>query len=133
MMQALGIAVAAGIGGLIISVFIDRVWTPFWARRTVEKLLKSTAKHDSRALENPKYGSVLGDGDYLKIKNGKGDSSELRWTDVEEVHAFKKDLFSTDLICLAFKRSGREEYYQIHEEMAGYRDLLELRPSLLPK
>ncbi len=132
-MNALIIAVVAGIVLLLASLFIDRVLIPFHARRSVEKILKSKAKHDPRALEDPKYGTVIGDADWLKIRSGKGDSSELRWSDVEEVHAYKRDLFTTDLICLAFKKSGREEYYEIHEEMAGYHDLLEALPSRLPE
>src|SRR5437870_3687615 len=132
-MNALSIAVVAGTVLLLVSVFIDRVLIPFQARRSVAKILKSKVKHDPRALENPKYGSVVGDADCLRIRGGKGDPSELRWSEVEEVHAFKKDLFTTDLVCLAFKKSGREEYYQIHEEMAGYHDLLEVLPSRLPK
>ncbi len=132
-MNALGIAVATGIGLLLVSVFIDRVLIPFRGRRGVEKLLKSKAKHDPRALEKPEYGSVVGDTNCLRIRSGKGDSSELRWSEVEEVHAYKRDLLATDLICLAFKRSGKEEYYEIHEEMAGYHDLLRVLPSRLPE
>ena len=131
-MNALIIAVVAGILVLIVSVFIDRVWVPFQARRSVEKILKSGTKSDPRALEDPKYGSVAGEADCLRVVSSKGDSSELRWSEVEEVHAYKRDLFTTDLICLAFKRSGREEYYEIHEEMAGYHDLLEIVPRHLP-
>ncbi|SRR6266566_2540607 len=132
-MNALVIVVVAGIVLLLVSVFIDRVLVPFQARRSVEKILKSKAKHDPRALENPKCGSVVGDTDCLRLRSDKGDSSELRWSEIEEVHAYKRDLFTTDLICIAFKKSGSEEYYEIHEEMAGYRDLLEVLPSRLPK
>jgi len=132
-MNALGIAVVAGIILVLVSVFIDRVVIPFQTRRSVEKILKSKTKHDPRALEDPKYGRVVGDADRLKVTRSKGDSSELRWSEVEEVHAYKRDLFTTDLICLAFKRSGKEEYYEIHEEMAGYHDLLEVLQSRLPK
>src|SRR5438128_11457241 len=107
-MNALVIAVIAGIVLFLVSVFIDRVLVPFQARRSVEKILKSKAKHDPRALEDSKYGSVVGDTDCLKVRSSKGDSSELRWSEVEEVHAYKRDHFTTDLICLAFKKSGRE-------------------------
>ncbi len=128
-MNALVIAVVVSVGVLLLTVFIDRVLIPFRARRTVEKLLKSKTQHDPRTLENPKYGTVAGGVECLRITSGKGDASELRWSEVEEVHAYKRDLFTTDLICLAFKKSGREEYYQIHEEMAGYHDLLEILQS----
>jgi hypothetical protein len=131
-MNALLIAVVAGIVLLVAFAFIDRVWVPFQARKNVEKILKGRAKHDPRALEDPKYGRVSSDADFLRITNSQG-SSELRWCDVEEVHAYKLDLFATDLICLAFKKSGPEKYYEIHEEMAGYHDLLEVIPGHLPK
>ena len=31
------------------------------------------------------------------------------------------------------KKCGREQYYEIHEEMAGYHDLLKVLPNRLPK
>lgn len=131
-MSAIVIAVLAAICVLLLSVFIDRVLIPFQARRTVEKLLKSKTQHDPRALEDPKYGTVAGEVDCLTITSSKGNVAELRWSEVEEVHAYKRDLFTTDLICLAFKKLGTEEYYEIHEEMAGYHDLLEVLQNRLP-
>ena len=132
-MNAFVIAVVVAVGVVLLSIFIDRVLIPFRARRTVEKLFKSTAPHDPRALEDPKYGTVAGGLDCLRITSGKGDASELRWSEIEEVHAYKRDLFATDLICLAFKKSATEEYYEVHEEMVGYHDLLEALQRHLPR
>jgi hypothetical protein len=132
-MNAFAIAVVGAIVLLLFSVFMDRVLIPFQTRRSVEKILKSKVKHDPRALEDPKYGRVVGDSDCLRVWSSKGDSSELRWDEVEEIHAYKRDLFTTDLIYLAFKKSNKDEYYEIHEETAGYHDLLEGLPSRLPK
>ena len=132
-MNALVIAIVAGIALLLIFVLIDRLLIPFQARRSVEKILSSKGKHDPCALEDPKYGSVVGDADCLRVMSSKGDSLELLWSEVEQVHAYKRDLFTTDLICVAFKKCGREEYYEIHEEMAGYHDLLKVLPNRLPK
>ena len=95
--------------------------------------MKSKVKSDPRLLENAKNGSVFGDTQGLKFRGPKGDFSELRWIDVEEVRAFKRDLLTTDLICLAFKKSGKEEHYEMNEEMVGYHDLLELIPEHLPR
>jgi hypothetical protein len=110
-----------------------RVMDRLFLKRRRGRAALRAANIPSRALEDPKYGRVVGDTDRLRITSGKGGSLELRWSEVEEVHAYKRDLFTTDLICLAFKRSGKEEYYKIHEEMAGYQDLLEVIPSHLPK
>ena len=131
-MNAVVIAVVVAVGVLLLSLFIDRVLIPFRARKTVEKLLKNKTQHDPRVLEDPKYGIVVGGVDCLRITSSKGDASELRWSEVEEVHAYKRDLFTTDLICLAFRKSGTEECYEVHEEMAGYHDLLEALQRHLP-
>jgi hypothetical protein len=132
-MDTLVTVVVIGLALLLFFWFMDRVWTPFRARRTVRKLLSDESPRDLRALENPKYGRVETNTDCLTIRQTQGNVLELRWSEVEEVHAFKRDLFSTDLICLAFKRSGRDEYCEIHEEMAGYHDLIERLPIHLPQ
>ncbi len=97
-MSALGIAVLVGVLLLLVSVFMDRILTPWQARRNVAKILRNKSKIDPRALENPKYGHVVGDVECLRLSSAKGDCSELRWSDVEEIHAYKRDLFTTDLI-----------------------------------
>lgn len=131
-MNALAIAAVIGITLLLASVFIDRVLVSFRARRTIQQMLNSKTNPDPRVLEDPKHGTLAGDGECLRIRNAQNDSAKLLWSDIEEVHALKRDLFSTDLICLTFKKSGKEEYYEIHEEMAGYHDLLKLLPNRLP-
>jgi hypothetical protein len=95
--------------------------------------VKSKLNSDPRILENAKNGSVLGNATALEFRGPKGDFSKIRWIDVEEVCAFKRDLLTTDLICLEFKKLGKEEYYEMNEEMVGYHDLLELIPEHLPK
>jgi len=125
-MDALVIIIIAGVVIFFLSWLNRRVLTPYWVDKTVDKLLKGETKSDPRRLENPKYGSVIGDANGIRIRGSKGSSLELLWNEIEEVHAFKRDMLTTDLICLAFKKSGKEEYYEIREEMAGYHDLLEM-------
>jgi hypothetical protein len=134
-MNAFVIAVVGSIWLWLMWQVIERFFIPFWtdrmADRVVGKIMKT--KSDPRCLEDPQYGSVFGDTDCLRIRGRKGDSAELHWRDVEEIHAFKMDLYTTDLICLAFKKSDTNAYYEINEEMAGYHDLLEVLPNRLPK
>ena len=44
----------------------------------------------------------------------------MRWGDIERVEAFKRDTRSYDMICLAFKPLGRDEFLEIHMDMPGY-------------
>jgi hypothetical protein len=129
-MSPLAIAVVGALGLLLLFTALERLLAPTLARRAVARILKKK-DGDPRALENPKWGTLSEDGERLKVNKGEG-SMELPWNEVEEVHAFKRDLFTTDLICLAFKRAGMNEYLEIHEEMAGYHDLLQTLPSRLP-
>jgi hypothetical protein len=53
--------------------------------------------------------------------------------EVEEIIAFKRDLITVDQNCLMFKEAGTGLGYGVHEEMAGYYDLIfEVLPKHLP-
>jgi len=129
-MISIAIAVVAALACLLVTMLVERLLTPVLTRRTVAKILKKRGT-DPRVLENPGYGMLSDDGERLRLAKGN-DKLELPWTAVEEIRAFKRDLFSTDLICLAFKREGKDDYIEVHEEMVGYHDLLEALPNRLP-
>jgi hypothetical protein len=102
------------------------------ADKVVAKILKNPNQPHSRALENPKYGTLVAKDTGFEIVNPGGSGEEVLWNEIEEVHAFKRDLITTDMICLEFKRSGKEQYYEVNEEMAGYQDLLQAMQKYLP-
>jgi len=56
--------------------------------------------------------------------------ASVRWNSVETVLAFKRDLLTVDLICLAF--GAAEGAIEVHEEMPGWEQLVEQLPSKLP-
>jgi len=55
----------------------------------------------------------------------------LEWSAVVEVTAFKRDLLTTDLICLRFVTSAGQ-VLEVHEEMPCWSELLDGLPGLLP-
>jgi len=62
-----------------------------------------------------------------------GDSTDLafmRWSEVESVLAYKRDVWAFDLICLRFSTAKSE--FEANEEMAGWSDLVEVLPQFLP-
>jgi hypothetical protein len=107
-------------------VLIDKFLNPIIYRRRFEKWskerLKNNHKADSRILEKAEHGTLTPDETSLQIKGRKGEAVTIAWTDVEEIHAFKRDLFTVDLICIEF-RLGENRIVEIHEEMVGYHDL----------
>lgn len=52
------------------------------------------------------------------------------WGEVREVVAFKRDLITTDLVCLDFKVAGG--WVVVHEEFEGWSDLIEMMGRHLP-
>lgn len=62
------------------------------------------------------------------------DSSEspisLEWDSVVEAIAFKRDLFSTDRVCIVFRLTSGSEV-EVHEEMKGWVALCDALPSNL--
>jgi hypothetical protein len=49
----------------------------------------------------------------------------VRWPDVREIVTFKRDLFSYDEICLAFRVGDGEEWVELWESDRGFRDVCE--------
>ncbi len=56
--------------------------------------------------------------------------TRVTWSEIDEVHAFKKALFTTDLICLEFVTSHGTSFV-LHEERPGWDELLEHLPRIL--
>jgi hypothetical protein len=68
------------------------------------------------------------------ITNLRDHSHELvtmRWQDVNQVTAFKRDLITVDCICLYLARAEGTGV-ELDEEMAGWRSFIEALPQYLP-
>jgi hypothetical protein len=67
----------------------------------------------------------------VPIKNSAEPPSSLTWDSIIEATAFKRDLFSTDRVCIAF-HSSNGSGVEVHEEMKGWIELCEALPDHLP-
>ncbi|MBZ5615254.1 MAG: hypothetical protein LAO23_14695 [Acidobacteriia bacterium] len=56
-------------------------------------------------------------------------NASLAWDEVDTVLAYKRDLYTVDLICLGFVTPERT--IEVHEEMQGWSQLVEQLPSRL--
>lgn len=65
----------------------------------------------------------------ISIIWAKGGKYHLEWHHVEEVVAFKRDLFAYDLICVSFRvpdpATQEDFWYEVDEEMKGWKGLIE--------
>jgi hypothetical protein len=56
----------------------------------------------------------------------------FRWDAVTRIETYKRDLFSTDLVCLDFFVGSQDLTYPAHEEMQGFVVLREQLSSRFP-
>jgi len=64
------------------------------------------------------------------FKDGSLKRIEVRWSDVKKVAAFKRDIYSYDLIGIEIE-SG-EWVYELDEEMEGWQSMVDALPTNLP-
>jgi hypothetical protein len=97
---------------------------PFW-QRVWNRL---------RTLETATRCEIFYDNDGLRAEwrdpSGAWTRVALEWDEVTSVVAFKRDVFTVDLICLAFNTADR--VCEINEEMIGYKALVKHLPTFLP-
>ncbi len=81
--------------------------------KRLKTVLEAWRKPRSLSLEANSNGfSIIGD---------KQDRS-LEWSSVASVHTYKRDLVTTDLICLGIESD--QGVWEVHEGMDGYEDFL---------
>ncbi len=72
---------------------------------------------------NRKEISLKFDDEFLYYMHNETIEEQLPWGSVLEIFAFKRDQFSVDLICIGFRIDNDGLYYQVDEDMGGYKEL----------
>ena len=62
--------------------------------------------------------------------NGSAETTHLNWNEINGAVAYKRDIFSMDLLCVGF--STPDGSIEINEEMDGWSALTETLPAYLP-
>ena len=67
---------------------------------------------------------LLDDNTGFRIEENFVTVATVLFSEVKEVFAFKRDLFTLDMICFGFRTGDDGSYWEVDEEMSGYNDLL---------
>jgi hypothetical protein len=111
---------------LIAAVVIPRIQDRRRARRWKQELEDIKAgKVPASSLEDAKNGtiSVQATGFTVVFPRRKDNTAAVHWDEVEEIRAFKQDLFTVDLICWGFGCRGDNSTVVVNEEMLGFQEL----------
>lgn len=78
----------------------------------------------------PPWSLEVEEGGFSYVRTGE--RTKVRWADVKEIFAFKRDLFGYDLICIGFRVSDDGTWWEIDEKMGGYVGLMSVAESAFP-
>jgi hypothetical protein len=118
------VAVIAALG-IALSLVIDRWIVPWRAKTKVDRLIREIKEGkptSPRSLENSESGKITADEHGFQISLKGEATPKLPWAEVTEIHAFKRDLLTVDIICQALRMKFDGLFYEIHAEMSGYHD-----------
>ena len=102
-----------------------------FAEWRLDSALKKVRAEKPVSLEDAKYGSIEISDQGVTIRDSKSGVTEIPWGAVTRLTAFKRDIYTVDLICLAlsYDQMGREVYLEVSEEMVGFKNLIEGLPD----
>lgn len=100
--------------------YFDRLAERLSSSRSVRRRPVYTIFHNANALKLSWVGSVNDRGEIV-----------IAWRDTVSIEAFKRDLYSVDLICLTFHLRNKKAI-EINEEMDGWESLVTTLPEYLP-
>jgi hypothetical protein len=92
--------------------------------------LRKAAPKRTECTNDPRIGLIAGG--FLIEPPLDGDPGvSIRWNDIHTIHAFKRDLLTTDLICLLIGH-GNGAIVELHEQMPGWKTFAESLEQHLP-
>lgn len=75
---------------------------------------------------------IVADRDGFTVHSARGQNHRARWSSVERITAYKRDEWSTDLICLDFELVDGEGLHFVHEDLPGYEEMVRILEATLP-
>jgi hypothetical protein len=77
------------------------------------------------SLENARNGTISIEATGFTVASPwrKDSTATVEWAQIEEIRAFKQDLFTTDRICWGFCRPGDDLMVVASEDMVGFKEL----------
>jgi len=111
---------------VLIYCTVKRMRRAKWDRWMAKLIADAKAgKLPETSLEDAKNGVISLSKNGFAVHRGAKCLTDVKWDAVNEIRAYKADLFSTDLICWSFLCSGRDYLVEVNEEMVGFEKLQE--------
>lgn len=96
------------------------------AKKIVNRILSDVqnGKVEETILESEINGIITLTGTGFQVKEKSEELLEtVHWNRVTHIFAYKKDLGTTDLVCLGWKLDNSDQTLEVHEDMLGFKKL----------
>lgn len=57
---------------------------------------------------------------------------DVKWNEVQKILAFKRDMVTTDLVCLEFQLVGKDEAFEVNDDVGEFWDLVKRVKDVFP-
>ena len=95
-------------------------------RRIVEAL-----RSRSRELGGPPaWIAFTGDG--FELRHDEALVGGVKWNEIHKILAFKRDMVTSDLVCLEFQLVGKDEVFEVNDNVGGFWDLAKRVKKVFP-
>ncbi len=112
--------------GFVIWLILDRLQKKLDKKQLEELIEKARTGKLKTSPKDPKNGVILTADTEVRLARKEKTLACVQWTCVQEVSAFKRDLFTVDLVCIAlkFRQNDQELYLELNEDMVGWEDFV---------
>jgi hypothetical protein len=123
---------SAVTGGGVFFFAYQRWYIPLSSRLTVERRRREEAKGVPPSPRDYEYAISFDDAGFTvtNLRNKKAEPFGMKWAEICQVRAFKRDLFAVDCICLFLARADGIGI-ELDEEMARWNTFVKLLPQHL--
>lgn len=70
--------------------------------------------------------------DEFELRKGEAFVGGVKWREIRKIVAFKRDLVTSDAVCLKFHLVGQDEVLQVNDDVGGFWDLARRVKEVFP-
>jgi hypothetical protein len=119
---------------IALAIWGRRLLINYTAKRTVDRILADVRSGKTSRPREYKLGlEMTADALVIHELSGKEpNQTTLNWSEITRAQLFKRDLWTTDMICLWLERADGTGFELNEEDFQGWNELLEQLPERLP-
>lgn len=95
--------------------------------RKIVQALKSVAKSQDGA---PPWIAFTSEG--FELRKAESLVGGIKWAEIRKIVAFKRDLVTSDIVCLEFHLLGTDQVFEVNDDVGGFWDLVRRLKEVFP-